>query len=89
MDLDDFNRSARILGKKYVPKILRELKKHGWMKASDLSSYLKISTATTVNYLKDLSNIGVLGCRETKGMTGDVKEYKLADEKIILKTDLE
>lgn len=89
MDLNEFNRSARILGKKYVPRILKELKKHGWMKASDLSSYLDISTATTVNYLKDMSNIGILECREKEAMTGIVKEYRLTDDKIILKTDLD
>lgn len=88
LELHEFNKAARILGRKYVPAVLEELSDHGWMKASDLSSYLKISTATVMNYLKELEEIDVLERREVKGATGPIWEYNLKKDSISIETEI-
>ncbi len=88
MELDEFNRSAKILGRKHVPSLLRELKKKGWSKASDLASYVGVTVATTVSYLEDLEDIGVLERRKAKGLTGEIWQYRLSSQHIELETDI-
>ncbi|MGM0405684.1 MAG: hypothetical protein ACQEQM_06040 [Thermoplasmatota archaeon] len=88
MDLEEFNSHARILGRKYVPGVLKEISKKGWLQASDLSSYIHISTATAVNYLKELESIGVLKRKKVKGETGDVWKYDINKDNIVLETNI-
>ncbi len=88
-ELDEFNEAARILGRKYVPELLEELSDGEWVKASDLAAYVDISTATAVSYLKDLKEIGVLEKRKKKGMTGQIKEFRLSSPDISLETKVE
>ncbi|MFW6141177.1 MAG: HTH domain-containing protein [Candidatus Saliniplasma sp.] len=88
MNLEEFNRHARILGRKYVPDVLEEISKKGWIQASDLASYLHISTATAVNYLKELESIGVLKKKKVKGETGDVWRYNINKYDIVLETTI-
>lgn len=88
MDLEEFNSHARILGRKYVPEVLKEISKKGWLQASDLSSYVHISTATAVNYLKELESIGVLKRKKVKGETGDVWKYDINKDNIVLETNI-
>ena len=88
MDLGEFNRHARILGRKYVPEVLKEISKKGWIQASDLSSYIHISTATAVTYLKELESIVVLKRKKVKGETGDVWKYDINKDNIVLETNI-
>ncbi|MFO7991781.1 MAG: hypothetical protein R6U61_05760 [Thermoplasmata archaeon] len=89
MELDEFNKSARILGRKHVPPLLSEVKKKGWSKASDLASYVGVTVATTVSYLEDLEDIGVLEKRRAKGLTGEIWQYRLRSDHIELETDVD
>ncbi len=89
MDIKEFNRIAKIMGKKHVPEIISELKKKGWLKASDLSSYLSLSTATAVRYLKDMSDIDILKRRKVEGLTGEIWEYSIAEKRVIYEIELD
>jgi len=88
MNLEEFNRAARILGRKHVPNLLKELKKKNWLKATEVSSYIGITPATAVSYLKDLESLDVLEKREIKGETGPVWEYRLPSETISIETKI-
>lgn len=86
MDMEEFNSAARILGRKHVPAVLEEISKKKRIRASELASYTGICTATAVNYLTALESIGVLEKKKVKGETGDVWEYRLSSDKIVLET---
>ncbi len=89
MDIEEFNHAARILGRKYVPAVLKEVSAKRNITASELASYIGICTATAVNYLTELEKIGVLKRRVVKGETGDVWEYQLASDTITLETEMD
>ncbi len=88
MYIEEFNECARILGKKHVPEVIRELMRKDWIKANELASYIGITTATAVTYLRSLSKVGLLDKRRAKGLTGKVWEYRLDLEEYCLKLDL-
>ncbi len=89
MNVDDFNRTAKILGKKYVPALLKELTKKNWVKANDVASYIGITTATAVNYLHNLAEIGLLEKRKIDGLTGEVWVYRLGTQKYSMELNIE
>ncbi len=88
MNLEEFNRAARILGRKHVPDMLIELKKKGWLKATEVSSYIGISPATAVSYLQDLESIDILEKRKIKGETGPIWEYRLPSQTVTIETEI-
>ncbi len=89
MDLDDFNHTARILGRKHVPAVLRKISHKETIKASDLASYVGITVATAVSYLNDLESIGILEKEHVQGETGEIWIYCIANKEITLTTEIE
>ncbi len=89
MDIEEFNHAARILGRKYVPAVIKEVSVKKNITASELASYIGICTATAVNYLSELEKIGVLKKKIVKGETGDVWEYRLTSDTITLETEID
>ncbi len=89
MDLEEFNHTARILGRKHVPAVLRKISHKGTMKASDLASYIGITVATAVSYLNDLESIRILEKEQIQGETGEIWIYRIANRRITLTTEIE
>ncbi len=89
MDLYEFNRAAKILGKKHVPSLIEELSKKNWVKANDVASYIGITTATAVSYLHDMAEVRLLDKKKMKGLTGDIWVYRLSKQHYSLELDIE